>query len=124
MKLTFVLLTVALLQVQARGLSQSITLSGRNMDIREVFSVIKKQTGYVVFFKKGLLAGAKPVTLSVYDMPLTGVLELAMKDQPFTYLILDKTISLSRKTPPAIDAPTSTRVDTAGDGAGKVTPRR
>jgi len=120
MKLTFILLTVALLQVQARGLSQSITLSGRNMDIREVFSVIKQQTGYVVFFKKGLLTGAKPVTLSVHDMPLTNVLELAMKDQPFTYLILDKTISLSRKTPPAVDAPSGTRVDTAGDGAGKV----
>jgi len=120
MKLTFMLLTVALLQVQAKGLSQSITLSGRNMDIREVFSAIKKQTGYVVFFKKGLLTGARPVTLSVHDMSLTDVLELAMKDQPFTYLILDKTISLSRKTPPVIEAPSGTRIDTAGDGTGKV----
>jgi TonB-linked SusC/RagA family outer membrane protein len=115
MKLTFILLTVALLQVQARGLSQSITLSGRNMDMREVFSAIRKQTGYVVFFRKGLLEGAHPVSVAVHDMPLKEFLELTMKDQPFTYLILDKTISLSRKETPAIVQPPVVQAGAIGD---------
>jgi len=101
MKLTILLLTIALLHVQAAGLSQSITLSGKNLDMKQVFAAIKKQTGYVVFSKKGLLEEAKPVSLSVHDMPLADFLNLAMKDQPFTYIIADKTISLSRKVDPA-----------------------
>jgi len=114
-KLTIVLLTAALLQVQARGLSQTITLTGKNMDMREVFTAIKQQTGYVVFFKKGLLTDARPVTVAVHDMPLTKFLELTMKDQPFTYLILDKTISLSRKAVPDVVAPAETRTPNRDD---------
>ncbi|GGB00915.1 SusC/RagA family TonB-linked outer membrane protein [Puia dinghuensis] len=101
-KLSIVLLTTALIHVQAAGLSQSITLSGKNLDVKQVFAAIKKQTGYVVFYKKGLLAEARPVSLSVQNMPLTDFLELSLKDQPFTWLILDKTISLSRKPAPAV----------------------
>lgn len=100
-KLSIVLLTAAFLHVQASGLSQSITLSGKNLDIKQVFAAIKKQTGYVVFYKKGLLDGARPVSLSVHDMPLADFLAVSLKDQPFTWLVLDKTISLSQKPAPA-----------------------
>ena len=106
-RLSFILLTAAFLHVQATGLSQSITLSGKNMDVRQVFAAIKAQTGYVVFYKKGLLDGARPVTVSVRDMPLDQFLAMSLKDQPFTYLVLDKTISLSQRSapPPVIDRP-------------------
>jgi len=100
-KLSIVLLTAAFLHVQASGLSQSITLSGKDLDIKQVFTAIKKQTGYVVFYKKGLLEGSRSVTLSVHDMPLADFLAVSLKDQPFTWLVLDKTISLSRKPVPA-----------------------
>ena len=104
-KLSIILMTVTLLQVQATGLSQSITLSGKNLEMKQVLAVIKKQTGYVAFYKKGLLDGTRPVTLSVQNMPLGEFLELCLKDQPLTYLILDKTISLSGKPQPAAALP-------------------
>ena len=100
MKLLIVLLTTTFLQVRATGVAQSITLSGRNLDIKEVFSAIKKQTGYVAFSKKGLLSDSRPVSISVHDMPLVDFLELISRDQPFTYLIVGKTISLSRRPAP------------------------
>ena len=99
-KLSFVLLTAAFLHVQATGLSQSVTLSGKNLDMKQVFAAIRQQTGYVVFYRKGLLADSKPISVSVHDMPLTEFLDLSLKNQPYTYLILDKTISLSRKPEP------------------------
>src|SRR5690606_36942213 len=67
--------------------------------LKEVFSAIKKQTGYVVFGKKEYLTEAKPVTLSVYNTPLKNVLEFALRDQQLAFEISDslKTIVLSRK---------------------------
>lgn len=105
MKLTIVFLTAAFLQVQSAGLSQSITLSGKNVEIKQIFAAIEKQTGYVIFYNKGVLAGSRPVSLSVINMPLTEFLELTFKDQPFTYFIADKTISLSRKPVPVVSNP-------------------
>jgi len=108
MKLTMLFLTVGFLHVQATGLSQSITLTGKNMEMKQVFAAIKKQTGYVVFSRKGVLDEAKPVSITVHDMTLTDFLDLIVKDQPFTYLIVEKTISLSRKeTPAASPSPSS-----------------
>lgn len=99
MKLTMFLLTFAFLQIHANGIAQSVTLSGKNMPLKEVFSAIKKQTGYVVFGKKEYLTEAKPVTLSVYNTPLKNVLEFALRDQQLAFEISDslKTIVLSRK---------------------------
>ena len=113
-KLSFVLLTAAFLHVQATGLSQSVTLSGKNLDMKQVFAAIRQQTGYVVFYRKGLLADAKPISVTVHDMPLTEFLDLTLKNQPYTYLILDKTISLSRKPEPEPQpAATNLPADTA-----------
>jgi TonB-linked SusC/RagA family outer membrane protein len=94
-------LTAGFLHVQATGLSQSITLAGKNMEMKQVFAAIKKQTGYVVFSRKGLLDEARPVSVTVRGMPLIDFLDLIVKDQPFTYLIVEKTISLSHKETPA-----------------------
>ena len=120
-KLSFVLLTAAFLHVQAIGLSQSVTLSGKNLDMKHVFAAIRQQTGYVVFYRKGLLADSKPISVSVHDMPLTEFLDLTLKNQPYTYLILDKTISLSRKPEPMI-APVAVHADTAAPNAPHLPP--
>lgn len=112
-KLSIVLLTAAFLHVQATGLSQTVSLSGNNLDMKKVFAAVKQQTGYVVFYRKGLLAGSRAISISVHDMPLAQFLDLALKNQPYTYLILDKTISLSRKPEPAVLTPPAPPLDTA-----------
>lgn len=96
MKLTAILLTISLLQVQAEGLSQTVTYSGKNMQLEKVFTVIKQQTGYVFLYTDDVIKDAKKVTLNVKDAQLEEVLKLAFKDQPIGYLIENKTIIISR----------------------------
>jgi hypothetical protein len=90
------LMAVAFVCVQASA--QSVSLSAKNMALKKVFSEIKKQTNYTVFSRKEFFHDAKPVTVSVQQMPLVDFLDLVMKDQPLQYRINAKEIILSRKT--------------------------
>ncbi|GEP98085.1 SusC/RagA family TonB-linked outer membrane protein [Chitinophaga cymbidii] len=99
MKLTILLVIIGLLEVRATGVAQTVTLSGNNIPLKEVFAAVKKQTGYVAFGKKELFNTAKPVTLSVRDMPLPAFLAKVMEGQPLTYFLDSRSIILSRKSP-------------------------
>jgi TonB-linked SusC/RagA family outer membrane protein len=88
---------VGCLQLSARGISQTITLSVKDADLQTVFTAIEKQTDYVFFVRKQLLQNAKRVTLTVSGASLQQVLDLCFKDQPFTYLIAGKMITISRR---------------------------
>jgi TonB-linked SusC/RagA family outer membrane protein len=102
MKLTIVLLTVALLQGYGNGFSQMVSLSGKNVELKSVFSAIKKQTGYVAFYNRKVLEEGVPVSYSVKDMPLEEFLRLILKDQPLTFRIADKTILIAHKDSPPV----------------------
>jgi TonB-linked SusC/RagA family outer membrane protein len=97
MRLTVLLLTAALVQVHAAGLAQSVSLTGKAQTLKQVFAAIEKQTGYVVFSKKGTLADMKPVTYDVQHMPLRDFLNVVLKDQPLSFTISGKTIMVYRK---------------------------
>lgn len=97
MRLTTILLTVAFLQTSAAGLAQKVTLMGKTIPLKNVFSEIKSQTGYVVFSNSNTVDLSKMVSLNVKDMPLEELLGVVLKDFPVTYMIKDKTIVLSRK---------------------------
>jgi TonB-linked SusC/RagA family outer membrane protein len=97
MKLTIVFLTAAFLQVHANAVSQSVTISGKNLSLKKVFSIIEQQTGFVVLSNKKDLEATKPVTLAVFDMPLQHLLNMVLKDQPVNFRLDGTTIVLSRK---------------------------
>lgn len=97
MKLAMILMTAVFLQAQATALSQTITLTGKDLSLREVFSTLEKQTDYVVFYNVALLKGARPVTVSVKDMPVEDFLRTIMADQPVDYEISIKTITIKEK---------------------------
>ena len=101
MRLTALLLTTVILQASASGYAQTITISGKTIPIKQVFSAIKQQTGYVVFSNTNTISETETVSLSAKDMPLTAFLDDMLKDMPVTYLIRNKTIVLSRKTMPS-----------------------
>lgn len=100
MKLTVLLLTVAFLQVHASGTAQSVTLSGKKITLKQAFSAIEKQTGYVVFYNKEIFTSSKPLSLSVSAMPLTEFLDLVLKEQSLEYVIKDMSVVISRKFQP------------------------
>jgi TonB-linked SusC/RagA family outer membrane protein len=114
MKLTIVLMTVALLRVQAGVFSQNVNLTGKDMTLKKIFSVINKQTGYDFFYDRELLKSAKPVTLDVKNAPIQDVLRLCFADQPLGYDIQSKTVFVTKKAVPA--EPVVSPVLQTGDG--------
>lgn len=101
MKLTILFLAFSVLGAQAKTFSQTVTFSGKNVTIAQVFSAVEKQTGYTIFANKELLKGAKPVTAAAVDMPLVQFLDLVFSGQPLGYEISSKTIFIKDKPAPA-----------------------
>jgi TonB-linked SusC/RagA family outer membrane protein len=101
--MTAFLLLVTLLQVNARGVSQTLTYSAKQVKLEKLFTVITRQTGYVFFYHGQDVAAARPVTVDWKNAPLQVALEESLKDQPLTFSIQGKTIVISLK-PPTITA--------------------
>jgi len=100
MKLTTILILAAFLQVSAHGYSQTISFSGKNVPLKKVFSVIKKQTGFVVFYDQSLIENSKPITITSENQPLENFLTDILKDYSLDFTIEGKTIVLSKKNIP------------------------
>lgn len=94
MNLTAILLLTVSLQVSAGSvLSQTVSLSGKNVSLEKVFKVIKKQTGYDFWYESKLVKQAKKVDIFAVDAPLEQVLNTCFRDQPLlTYSIIEKTV--------------------------------
>lgn len=102
-KLPFLGLVISLLLSFAAS-SQKITLSGKNLSVKEVFTAVEKQTGYFVWGKAEYLEQSRKVSIHVKNMSLDSFLNKALKDQPFTYRIAGNTIILSGKNDVATPA--------------------
>lgn len=97
MRLTVYILLVCSLHLSAKGVSQNVTFTGRDVGLNQLFNVIKEQTGYAVFGNSSLLKRSYKVSITAVNMPLNDFLKAAFKGQPITYRVLDKTIVLYRK---------------------------
>lgn len=102
MRFVVFLLFATSLTVSANTYSQNVTLSANGLPLKSVFSLVEKQTGFVFFYNKQLLADAKPVTVSAQNMPLGEFLQVLLKDQPLNYRVEGKTIALFRKPEAAV----------------------
>lgn len=104
MKLTFVLMIAVLMEVSAASYAQKVTLSAKQITLREVFRQIRKQTGYNVLWDVDLLKDAKPVAMQVTDATVEEVLKKSFANQPFTYTIRENTIVVTRSPAPTVVA--------------------
>lgn len=102
MKLTFVLMIAALMEVSASGYAQKVTLSSEQITLKEVFRQIRKQTGYNVLWDAEILKDAKPVAIQVTNATVEEVLRKIFASQPFTYTIHQNTIVVTRNPEPTI----------------------
>lgn len=100
MKLIVILLTTAILQVSASSYGQNVTIKQENTELVKIFVELRKQTGYDFFYSDLMMEDAKPVTLNLNNAPIEKALELCFKDQPLSYTINNKivTIKLKEKT--------------------------
>jgi TonB-linked SusC/RagA family outer membrane protein len=87
----------ACLQVAARGHSQTVSFSGKNVPLEKIFTVVEKQTGYVFFYDEAILRDAQPVTIRAENYSLTLFLNCVLNGQPLKYSLQNKTIIISRK---------------------------
>jgi len=92
MRLTTIILIMAITQVSASTYAQRITLTEKNANMRSVFDRISDQSGYNFVFTSDLLKKTRPVTINVKNMQLDKVLEQIFADQPVSYTIEDKTV--------------------------------
>ncbi|MGV3504930.1 MAG: TonB-dependent receptor [Adhaeribacter sp.] len=92
MKLSFVLMLSALLQVSAAAYSQKITLAVKNAPLEKVLREIRKQSGYDFFYGQDLLRRARPVTVQVRNASLEEALQLSFAGQPFVYTLEMNTV--------------------------------
>ena len=92
------------------GYSQTVTLSGIDMPLKRVLNTIKSQTGYIFFYEEKLMKEARPVTIGVKNAPVEKVLNQIFEEQPLTWLLEDRTITINRKPAQAI-TPQTTNAD-------------
>jgi TonB-linked SusC/RagA family outer membrane protein len=97
MRLTTIILIIAVMQVSATTFAQRITLSEKNTNLVQVFDRISDQSGYDFVFTSNLLEGTKPVTINVRNTELKVVLEQIFANQPVSFSIENKTVVIRSK---------------------------
>jgi TonB-linked SusC/RagA family outer membrane protein len=95
-RLTTVLLLATCLHLSAETLAK-INLSEQHSSLDKIFRKITDQTGMLFVYRDEWLKQTRDVSISVHDASLKEVLDICFKDQPFTYVIIDKMVVLKEK---------------------------
>ncbi len=119
MKLIAILLLATALQVSANGFSQKVTLHLKDASIEQMLKEIKKQTGYLYFYKAEELKKSGRISMSVTNAEVNEALNQGLENTRFTFSIVNQTIVLQLRNaiPTLMPAP----VINAFDVSGKVT---
>jgi TonB-dependent starch-binding outer membrane protein SusC len=97
MRMTTMIMLIATLSVSAKGVSQNVTFSGRDVSLEKVFDEIKKQTGLKILYTEDVFTTAKPITVDAVNLPVERFLQLALKNQTVKFIVENKTIFISKK---------------------------
>jgi len=92
MKLTFVLLITAFLQVTFAASAQNISLHEKNVSLYQIFDKISKQSGYDFVYIDALLNKTNAVTIDVKNVPLKDVLDQVFQGQELKFTIRNHTV--------------------------------
>jgi TonB-linked SusC/RagA family outer membrane protein len=102
MRMTAFILLAFFLSASANTYSQEVNISGKDLSLKQVFSLVYKQTGYVVFSNERLLERAVPVTVNAKHQPVMEFLTDVFYTQPLTFTVEGKTIFLSERKMTAV----------------------
>ena len=97
MRLIIVLLTTAILQVSASSYGQNVTLKKSGASLINVFTEIRKQTGYDFFYSDKMMANAKPISVNLKQASLEEALKQIFANQALQYELKDKTVVITEK---------------------------
>jgi TonB-linked SusC/RagA family outer membrane protein len=97
MKLTFILLTACIMEASAISHAQTVSLIVKDISLKKVFTLLKRQSGYEFLYNANTLKGTHGISLNVKDVTIRAALDQCFADQPVTYLIDGKTIIVKDK---------------------------
>lgn len=97
MKLTCVIIIMALMQVSAATFGQNLTLKEDNVSISKIFYEIRKQTGYDVLVKSDRLNTSKKIDASFNNVPVKVVLDKLIEGTELEYAFNKKVITIKMK---------------------------
>ncbi len=103
MRIFMVIMTTFLMQVSASTKAQQLTIKDNSISLREVFSEIRKQTGYNVLAQSYLVNKAKKLNLNLLNVPLEDALKRILEPQDLEFTIKEKAITIKEKEKSIID---------------------
>lgn len=89
-----VYLTLLLTFLYFAASAQKVSLNVKDTPLKEVLQQLRKQSGYAFIFNDQLMIKAKPVTLQIQHKEVLEVLPLVFKEQPLSYEINGRVITL------------------------------
>ena len=87
MKMLSFLMIVGYLQLSAKGVSQTITLSFSNAPLDKVFKEIRVQSGYTFLFKKDIIKKSALVSCQLNDTPIQDALKIVLENHDLAFFI-------------------------------------
>jgi len=97
MRITTIMLFLAIMQVSAASLAQKVTIKAKDAQLNTIFQQIRSQTGYDFAYTAKTLENARPVTIDVKNDELIDVLKKIFNDQPLDFTIQDKFVTVTIK---------------------------
>ena len=92
MKLLIVLLTVACLQVSAKGFTQNITIDLKSVELKKALFAIEKKSIYRFLYSDANLPDQKRVTIRANNTPINEVLDKIFEGTTLSYRILENNL--------------------------------
>jgi TonB-dependent starch-binding outer membrane protein SusC len=108
LKVTLLLLLLTISQAGANVFAQNATIKANNLSLKEVFAVLRQQTGYHFLYLEEDLKLAKPVSLHLINKPVKTILDYCFRDQLLTYKIQENRVLIERKASPYMGVMKST----------------
>lgn len=96
MKLIAIILFAFCIQVSAKGYAQKVSLDLKNVEIPTVLKEIRKQTGYLFFYKSEELKNTGRISINVTNSEISEVMKTVLEHTPLSFQIIDKTIIVKR----------------------------
>ncbi|WP_316812916.1 SusC/RagA family TonB-linked outer membrane protein [Pedobacter heparinus] len=103
MKMIIIIMTALLVQASAASLAQKITYVQKNAALSQIFSEIRKQTGYDVLWPSPELDVTQKINADFKNAGFPEVLSQCLVDGKFSFTIEDKTIVIKEKEPSFLD---------------------
>jgi TonB-linked SusC/RagA family outer membrane protein len=98
MKLTTLILLIGCLVAGARGHSQKVTLSLKNVPVQTVFREIIRQTGISILYNETIFEDIPPVTIEVKNAGINEVMDKCLPSQSFSYALEGNSIVVRKTT--------------------------